>query len=106
MPDTSVSATTTHLLTPSVLNYCDGNHLIEPLQTALRLVESAFGPAPQLRVALELDPETDDEHLVIDVVTCLPVDDAVARKQEYTRQWVQAMPPEVIGKIRLVLDIG
>jgi hypothetical protein len=55
---------------------------------------------------LEPDPETDEEHLVIDVATTLPVDEAVARKQEYTRLWVGEVPPEVIGKIRLVLDIG
>jgi len=80
---------------------------MEPLQTALRLAESAFGPDSQLQVAVELDPETDHEYLVIDVATTgMTVDEAVARKQQYTRQWVQAVPPEVIGKIRLVMDIG
>lgn len=103
MPPTATAAT---LLTAPVVTYCDQNHLLEPLQTALRIVECAFGPAAQSRVSLEPDPETDEEYLVIDVATNLPVDEAVGRKQEYTRLWVQAVPPAVIGKIRLVLDIG
>jgi hypothetical protein len=103
MPTTTATAA---LLPAPVLTYCDQNRLLEPLQTALRLVERAFGPTAQPRVSLEPDPETDEEYLVIDVATNLPVDEAVGRKQEYTRLWVQAVPPAVIGKIRLVLDIS
>jgi hypothetical protein len=93
-------------LPPAVLRYCEAHQLFEALQTALRLAERSFPEGRELRVAVELDPETEDQHIVIDVVVRLPVADAVARKQEYTRQWVRAVPPEVIGKIRLVLDIG
>lgn len=103
---TTAPAASTRALPPAVLRYCEAHQLLEPLQIALCLTERTFSQARELRVAVELDPETADEHIVIDVVVGLSVEDAVMRKQEYTRQWVRAVAPEVIGKIRLVLDIG
>jgi len=70
------------------------------------LVGEVFQTSSGVRVGVETDPETDEEAVVIDVAADLTPDEAVARKREYNRRWVAAVPPDVIGKIRLVLDLG
>ena len=90
---------------PAMARYCSKHQLTKSLLEALRLVGDVFPTAHGVRVGLEADPETDEEAVVIDVAADLTPDEAVARKQEYTRRRVAAVPPEVIGKIRLLLDL-
>ena len=86
--------------------YCDSHKLTFSLHEALRLVGGVFPDSSCVRVGVEADPESDEDAIVIDVAADLTPDQAVARKREYTRRWVAAVPPEAIGKIRLVLDLG
>jgi hypothetical protein len=58
------------------------------------------------RVALETDPETDEQSVAIDIAAPMEVNEAVERMREYTRQWVQSAPADVLGLIRLVPDIS
>ncbi len=91
---------------PAVPRYCDRYQLAASLFEALRLVGEEFPTASGVRVGVEADPETDEEAVVIDVAADLSPDEAEARKLEYTRRWVAAVRPDVIGKIRLVPDLG
>ena len=93
-------------LPPSVISHCEPLGLLEHLRVALRLAEQVFEPVQRISATVEVDPETDESAVVIDVSAALNPDEAAARKRAYAQQWVAAVPPEVIGKIRLVLDIG
>jgi hypothetical protein len=85
-----------------VARYCTANHLTPHLETALRLAEECFAPVQRIEVVLEPDPEVDAEYVVIDVWTNGSVDEAVSRKEQYTRRWVASIPSWVIGRIRLL----
>lgn len=91
---------------PAVARFCSKHQLTESLHEALRLVGEVFPAAHGVRVGVESDPETDEEAVIIDVAADLTTADALERKREYSRRWVASVPPDVIGKIRLVLDIG
>jgi hypothetical protein len=93
-------------LSSDVVEYCKARGLFDHLMLALQLAESIFAPVLRLEVEIEQDPETDEEAVVMVVAAALGVDEAVARKREYTRQWVASIPLEAIGRIRLLLDIN
>lgn len=88
-----------------VLAYCQRHGLVDYLTLALRLAGQTFDPVRGIGVGVEVDPETDEEAVIIDVTLALGSEQAVARKREYTRRWVESVPPEVIGRIRLLLDV-
>jgi len=89
-----------------VVRYCDKYQLADRVHEALRLVDEVFPTAHGVRVSLEADPETDEEAVVIDVAADLTTADALVRKREYSQRWVASVPPDVIGKIRLLMDLG
>lgn len=94
------------VLSPEVRVFCEKRDLVNYLRVALRLATHLFDPPDKPRVTLETDPETDDESVVIDIAAPMEVDEAVEKMREYTRQWVQSAPPDVLGLIRLVPDIA
>ena len=102
----SASSTLELTLPASVLTFCRKHDLVTHLDFAQQLVSRLFEPVRSLRLTLEPDPETGEEAVVIDVSTDLSPSEALSRKREYTRRWVEAVPPAVIGTIRLVLDIA
>jgi hypothetical protein len=86
--------------------FCEKRNLLSHLGVALRLAARLFDVSHDPRVTLETDPETDEQSVVIDIAAPMEVDEAVERVREYTRQWVQSAPPDVLGLIRLVPDIS
>jgi hypothetical protein len=91
---------------PDVRRFCEDRGSLEYLRLALRLAAQTFQLHSDPLVTLEADPETDEEAVIIDVWSPMSCDEAVARKLQYTRQWVQSIPPDVIGTIRLILSIA
>lgn len=102
----SVLAPPDRRVPPDVTAHCEAHGLSEHLWLALRLAEQTFGPIRHLTAEVETDPETGEPAVVIDVASELGPDEAVVRKRAYTQQWVASVPPDVIGRIRLVLDVG
>ena len=94
------------MLPPAVRTFCENRGILDYLRLALRLAAQTFELDRDPVVTLETDPETDEESVVIDVSSQLSCDEAVERKLHYTRQWVQSIPPDVIGTIRLILSIA
>jgi len=93
-------------LPQDVRTFCENRGLIDHLRLALRLAAQTFELDSEPLVTIETDPETDEEAVVIDVSSPMDCDEAVERKLQYTRQWVQSIPPDVIGMIRLILNIS
>ena len=56
----------------------------------------------EIGFVVEQDPESDDEWIAIDVTVADDVDDVVAQHNEFTRQWVAAVPPDVWSVIRVL----
>lgn len=91
---------------PDVRAFCENRGILEYLNLALRLAAQTFELDGEPRVQIEIDPETDEEAVVIDVSSRMSVDEAVERDLQYTRQWVRAIPSDVIGQIRMILSIA
>jgi hypothetical protein len=99
------TATINVAVSEPVQAFCTKYHLSVPLESALRLVEATFSPVRQARVDVETDPETDDQTLVIEVAVAMGVEEAIARKREYTRRWLEQSSAAVREKVRLVYDL-
>ncbi|HZL35057.1 MAG TPA: hypothetical protein VFC78_07090 [Tepidisphaeraceae bacterium] len=93
------------VLSEPVSDYCARHELLSSLQAAIRLAENNFSPILGLDVTVENDPEADADYLVIDVSVALSVEDVVARKREFTNQWVRNTPASLRERIRLVYNI-
>ena len=93
-------------VSPEVRAFCEKQDLLSHLRVALRLAIRLFDVRGEPKVTLETDPETDEESVVIDIVAPMEVEAAVETMREYTRQWVQSAPPDVLGLIRLIPDIA
>jgi hypothetical protein len=91
---------------PDVRKFCEDRGILGYLRLALQLATQTFQLHSDPLVTIETDPETDEEAVVIDVSSPMTCDEAVGRKLQYTRQWVQSVPPDVIGTIRLILSIA
>ena len=102
----AVSSATELSLPPDVRTFCENRGILDYLGLALRLAVQIFEPTGDPSVTLETDPETDEEAVVIDVSSPMDCHEAVERELRFTRQWVQAVPPDVIGTIRVILDIA
>jgi hypothetical protein len=93
-------------LPPDVRKFCEDRGIVDYLRLALQLAAQTFQLRSDPLVTIETDPETDEEAVVIDVSSPMGCDEAVERKLQYSRQWVQSVPPDVIGTIRLILSIA
>jgi hypothetical protein len=93
-------------LSPEVMTFCKKRDLLNHLRVALRLATHLFDVSHEPRVAVETDPETDEQSVVIDIAAPMEVDEAVERMREYARQLLLSAPPDVLGMIRLVPDIS
>jgi len=91
---------------PEVRKFCEDRGVLDYLRLALQIAAQTFELHGDPLVTIETDPETDEEAVVIDVSSPLSCDEAVERKLQYTRRWVQSVPPDVIGTIRLILSIA
>jgi len=91
---------------PDVCKFCDDQGILDYLRLALRLAAQTFELNGDPRLTLETDPETDEQSVAIDVWSPMSCEEAVERKLRYTRQWVQSIPPNVIGMIRLIVSIA
>lgn len=100
------SAVIPHRALPEqVLAFAIRHRLQRHLEEALRLAESVFRPVRELNAELEVDPETNEERIVIDVVVELDVDDVLRRNERYNREWIASAPPEAREKVRLLYNI-
>lgn len=93
------------VLPATVVAFCAQDNLLPHLETALRLADLHFQQPQDVHVTVDTDPETDEQTILIDLTIKMPPDEAVERKRAYTRQWVQAVPVDAIGKIRLLFNI-
>jgi len=73
-----------------VAQFCGARGIIDDLHLAIRLADVVFAPVERWQVAIEPDPETDDECVVIDLWASMSVESAVERNHDLARRWVAA----------------
>ena len=88
-----------------VLAFCSDKGLTPYLLISLRLAQECFSPIRRLQVELELDPDTDEPRVIVEVGVDLPVDEVLRQNAAYSRQWVAKAPLDVGQKIRLLYNI-
>ena len=91
---------------PDVRKFCEDHGILDYLGLALRLATHTFELDGDPRLTLETDPETDEESVAIDISSQIGCDEALELERQFTRQWVQSVPPDAIGMIRLILNIA
>jgi hypothetical protein len=86
---------------PEVQELCAARGLGTYLPIAVRLARQAFGPVHEMRAGVDVDPDTDERRVVLDVTVDAPLDELLRRYASYTREWVAAAPAEVREWVRL-----
>jgi hypothetical protein len=87
-----------------VTTFCVAHGIIADLQLALRLAQESFTPVHRWQIELEIDPETDEEAIVIDAYLDGAVDEVLRQKQLYTRRWVESASKAALGTIRMLYN--
>lgn len=91
-----------------VVDFCSGSrHGLLPLVVqAIRLARRAFAPVRDLTAEMDIDGDTDERRVVIDVTADLPVDEMLERYRRYTSQWLDAAPAAAREWVRLSYHAG
>jgi len=92
-------------LSTEVRDYCREFDLLPYVSIAAAVAGRHFHPRDPIRAELEIDPETDEKRVILDVTVDASVDDVLKRYDSYLREWIAAVPPEVQLHIGLVYDI-
>jgi hypothetical protein len=88
-----------------VLKYCESWGLVPDLYAAFRIAEEAYAPAKGWKIAMEPDPEIEDEYVVIDVVTSGNLDEVLQKQDTFMHRWSRAANPEATWRIRVLWTV-
>ncbi|MBM3224892.1 MAG: hypothetical protein FJZ47_13965 [Candidatus Tectomicrobia bacterium] len=88
-----------------VADFCTQHGLFESLATTIHLVQHCFHKVQEAHVQLEQDPELGEEKLIVDLTLHGDIDEVLASYDQYTRQWVDAVPWPTRDYFRLSYDV-
>lgn len=74
-----------------------GQALAVAVESALKI----FHPVQDLQAEVDVDPDTDERRVVLDVTTDAPLDDMLRRYDQYTKEWVNSVPADKRDWVRL-----
>ena len=84
-----------------VTQFCATHDTTADLQLAIHLADEIFAPVERWQFAVEADPETGEESVVIDIWVPQSLEEALSRDGDLTRRWVTSASP--IGKGSIVI---
>jgi hypothetical protein len=84
-----------------IVEVCSSHGLWPSMRTAVDAVHRAFHPVVDVRAEVDVDPDTDERRVVLDVTVDAPVDELLRQYEKYTRSWVAAASAEKRDWIRL-----
>jgi hypothetical protein len=87
-----------------VQSFCISRGILADLHLAVRLAEETFPTIREWQFAVERDPETDEETVVVDVRAPMPVDEAVDRHWKFAEKWTAAASVPARGVIILLFN--
>ena len=89
-----------------VLRYCESWGLMADLHTGFRIAEEAYSPASNWKIAIEPDPEIDDEYVVIDVTIVGELEEILRKQNAFSRRWSCEASVEGMWRIRVQWNIA
>lgn len=92
-------------LSEGVLKYCSQHHIFDFLQNTLKLVQENFSGLQRLTVERELDPDAEDDWLVLNADIESDIDKMLSQYDEYTRRYVKLVPWPKRDKIRFSYNL-
>jgi hypothetical protein len=86
-----------------VVELCIGNRrAVLPLVVqAMRLAARLFAPAKNVSAEVDVDPDSDERRVVVNVTADLPPTAMLDRYRAYTREWVMIGTPALREWVRL-----
>ncbi|HEY2586750.1 MAG TPA: hypothetical protein VGI81_13385 [Tepidisphaeraceae bacterium] len=87
-----------------VERFCISHGILSDLHLAIRLADETFAPIREWQFSVEVDPETDDDAVVIDVRASMPVDEAVERHWRFAEKWTAGASVPARGLIVLLFN--
>ena len=93
------------LLGPDVQAFCQRHGIVRFVGEAVRLADGLFSPIQGPAVVLDVDGETGEERVVIEVVVDTTPDETGRRYDDYLLQWIAVAPPEARYWVSLSLNV-
>ena len=87
---------------PDVLAFCEREGILDHLKFAGELVAQNFPAIRYVGFSVEVDPETGDESVVIDLSIAGEIDDLVRRSQQFSAAFAAKVPWPELGKISVL----
>jgi len=92
-------------LSSEILYFCYQQKLLQSLPNAINLTQEVFCNIDEQQIRFEVDPETGEEWLVIDITLPGEVDEVLDQYERYTNLFVSSVPWPDRSKIRLSFNI-
>jgi hypothetical protein len=92
-------------LPQALADFCLRHKIQGYVQVAIDLVKRHFQAVSEVHLQPEVDPDTGEEWLVVDLTTEGDIDEILACYDKYTNHWVSSVPWPERNKIRLSYDI-
>ena len=89
-----------------VLKFCEVRGIVADLYSAFRIAEEAYAPASNWNIAVEPDPEIEDEeYVIIDVTTTGDVEELLRKHRAFVDRWTCVANRDAIGQIRVLWNV-
>ena len=88
-----------------VVDFCNRDHVLEHLILAGELISQCFADVRGLDPRVEVDPETGEEAVVINLTIAGEIDDLVKRSQQFSSAFVAKVPWPGRDKIHLCYNV-
>ena len=88
-----------------VLEFCNRERILDSLVLAGDLISQCFSDVREVRPCLDVDPETGEETVVINLTIAGNVDDLVKRSQQFSAAFVAKAPWPARNKIHVCYNV-
>lgn len=75
-----------------VVHHCQTRGLLPQLHAAISLAKKIYKPASTISGRIQIDPDTDEQRIILDVPVDGDLDDVLAREDEFGKQWARTSP--------------
>lgn len=94
------------VLPADVRQFAQAGGLNAFLDVAQRLAETHFKPGHLTCAEVQIDSETDERSIVIDVLASGTPDEVLQQNDGFTRDWIAAVPAAARSRIRVLYHIA
>ena len=92
-------------LSPESISFCTKERILKYISVAVTLIKRNFGAIDEIKMEAEIDPETGEEWLLIEISVQGRVEEVLDKYERYISEWVSVVPWPERHKIRLSYNI-